>query len=185
MATTSPATTRSRRCAQRPQRFRTEATGDGVVEEIQRIRLESSAHSRHETQTGATVQGREEVNSNGEEVTGIQALLQAARTVEGDQDGQSNYQNGGVVTVADDGTPQEDASGDETVAVTLMDHLYTMRPDQQTMDSGNGRGANREVIGNVGDAAVPITNSQVHQDGTTTGAGTTSTVGTNTENRLK
>ena len=186
MATTSPATTRSRRCAQRPQRFRTtEVTGDGVVEEIQRIRLESSAHSIHETQTGATVQGREEVNSNGEEVTGIQILLQAARTVEGDQDGQSNYQNGGVVTVADDGTPQEDASGGETVAVTLMDHLYTMRPDQQTMASGNGRGANREVVGNVGDAAVPITNNQVHQDGTATGAGTTSTVGTNTENRLK
>ena len=98
MATTSPATTRSRRCAQRPQRFRTaEATGDGVVEE--------------------------EVNSNGEEVTGIQILLQAARTVEGDHDGQSNYQNGGVVTVADDGAPQEDASVGETVEVTLMDHL--------------------------------------------------------------
>ena len=48
------------------------------------------------------------------------------------------------------------------------------------MDSGNGQGANREVIGKVRDSAVPITNSQVHHDGTTTSAGTTSTVGTNT-----
>ena len=168
MATTSPATTRSRRCAQRPQRFRTEATGDGVVEEIQRIRSESSAHQRQERleeedehssvlgsqsleevslqgremeqrvatpalPTGTTVQETEEINSV-EEVSGMQALLQAAIAVGNDEAGQLEDQNGGVIAEDDadvNGTAQEEASAGETAAASTTDHLYSMRPEQQ------------------------------------------------------